>query len=164
MMAVDMFLKLDGIEGESRDAKHKNEIDVESFSWGATAPVGTAPGGTGGATGKVSVQDFSFTAPVSKASPKLFLACAQRQNIKTALLSLRRSGGQQADFLKITLSGVTVTGYTQTAHNEADGGNPGDVVTLNFGKIQVSYSAQRADGTLDAPVTVDWDLKKNTKT
>ena len=155
-----MFLKLDGIDGESMDAKHKGEIDVESFSFGASN-AGSAGGGTGGGAGKVSVHDFSFTTSVSKASPKLFLACASGLHIKTALLTVRKAGAQQQDFLKITLSDVTVSGYHEGVAETAE--VPTEQVTMNFSKIHVSYSGQRPDGTLDTPVTAGWDLKKNTK-
>ena len=158
-MAVDMFLKLDGIDGDSKDAKHKGELDIESFSFGATHPGATT--GTGGGAGKVSMQDFSFTTQVNKASPKLFLACASGQHIKTALLTVRKAGGQQQDFLKVTLSDVTVSGYHQRAAEAAD--MPRDQVALNFAKIHVSFSGQRPDGTPDAPVSGGWDLKKNIK-
>jgi type VI secretion system secreted protein Hcp len=159
-MAVDMFLKLDGIDGESKDAKHKGEIDIESFSFGASNP-GSTSGGTGGGAGKVSMQDFSFTTQVNKASPKLFLACASGQHIKTALLTVRKAGGQQQDFLKITFSDVTVSGYHEGAADASD--TPTDQVSLNFSKIHVSFSGQKPDGSPDAPVTAGWDLKKNTK-
>ncbi len=159
-MAVDIFLKLDGIDGESKDAKHKGEIDVESFSFGATHP-GSTSGGTGSGAGKVSMQDFSFTTQVNKASPKLFLACASGQHIKSALLTVRKAGGQQQDFLKITLSDVTVSGYHEGAAEAA--AMPTDQVSLNFSKIHVSFGGQRPDGSPDTPVTAGWDLKKNTK-
>ncbi len=159
-MAVDVFLKLDGIEGESKDAKHKGEIDVESFSFGASN-AGSSGGGGGGGAGKVSMHDFSFTTRVSKASPKLFLACASGEHIKTALLTVRKAGGQQHDFLKVTLSDVTVSGYAEAGAETAD--VPTDQVTMNFAKIQLSYTGQRPDGTLDAAVAAGWDLKKNTK-
>ena len=154
-----MFLKLDGIEGESKDAKHKGEIDVESFSFGASNQ--GSPGGGGGGAGKVSFNDFSFTTRANKASPKLFLACASGQHIKTALLTVRKAGGQQQDFLKVTLSDVTVSGYHESAVDTAN--IPADQVTMNFAKIHVSYGGQRPAGTPDAPVTAGWDLKSNTK-
>ena len=156
-----MFLKLDGIEGESKDSKHKGEIDVESFSFGASNPDTSGGGGSGGGAGKVSMNDFSFTTTVSKASPKLFLACASGQHIKTALLTVRKAAGQHQDFLKVTLSDVTVSGYADAGTETVDA--PTDQVTMNFAKIQVSYTGQRPDGTPDAPVTVGWDLTKNAK-
>ena len=154
-----MFLKIDGIDGESGDAKHKGEIEVESFSWGASAPAGTAPGGGGGSAGRVTVQDFSFTTPSTEASPKLFLACVERRRIKTALLSVRRAGGQQQDFLKVTMSDVSVSSWKQ----EAGDAQPVDSVSMSFGKVQIAYTGQRPDGTPGDTVTGGWDSKTNSK-
>ena len=152
-----MFLKIDGIAGESADAKHKGEIEIESFSWGASDP-GTAGPGGGGSTGRVTMEDFSFTTPATRASPKLFLACVERRRIKTALLTLRRSGAQQHDFLKITMSDVQIAGW-----NQASGGQlPVDQVSMHFGKVQIAYTGQRPDGTPGDTVTAGWDAK-NTK-
>ncbi len=159
-MAVDMFLKLDGIDGESTDAKHKGEIDIESFSWGASNSGSAAHGGGGGA-GKVSMQDFSFTTRVSKASPQIFLACASGEHIKQALLTVRKAGGEQSEFLKVTMSDVLVSSWKQDGSADAD--VPMDQVTMNFAKIQFSYSPQRADGRLDTAVTAGWDVKANVK-
>src|SRR5688572_14489207 len=92
MAAVDYFLKIDGVDGESTDDKHKGEIDVESFSWGVTQ-TGTFSHGGGGGAGKVALQDFHFTMKVSKASPTLFLACASGQHYKTATVIGRSTSG-----------------------------------------------------------------------
>jgi type VI secretion system secreted protein Hcp len=159
-VAVDVFLKLDGIEGESQDARHRGEIDVDTYSWGAANPVGHTGTGTGAGSGRVTFQDFSFTAPVSKASPKLFLACASGQHVRSAVLTVRKSGAQQQDFLKVTMTDVTVSGYTQAADGDAT--VPLDLVTLTFARFQVSYAAQRSDGSLETPITAGWDLKTNT--
>ncbi len=157
-MAVDIFLKIDGIDGESNDAKHKGEIEIESFSWGASAPGTAGPGGGGGSTGRVTMEDFSFTTPVTRASPKLFLACVERRRIKTALLTVRRSGAQQHDFFKVTMSDVQISGWNQAA----GAGLPMDQVSMNFGKVQIAYTGQRPDGTPGDSVTAGWD-SKNTK-
>ncbi|MGH9263837.1 MAG: Hcp family type VI secretion system effector [Acidimicrobiales bacterium] len=162
-MAVDMFLKLDGIDGESTDKGHKNEIEIESFSWGASNSGSAAHGGGGGGAGKASFQDFSFTTRVSKASPRLFLACASGEHIKSALLTVRKAGGQQQDFLKVTMSGLLVSSYKAEGASGADAAVPVDQVSLNFAKIQVAYAPQRPDGTLDREVTAGWDLQKNVK-
>jgi type VI secretion system secreted protein Hcp len=154
-MAADMFLKIDGIDGESRDAKHKGEIEIESFSWGASSPQATTP--CGGATGRVTMQDFTFTTTVTKASPKLFLALVERRRIKTALLTVRRAGGQQQDFLKVTMSDVSVSSWKQEAGAEL----PMDNVSMNFGKVQIAYTGQRPDGTPDETVTATWDAKNS---
>jgi type VI secretion system secreted protein Hcp len=159
MAAVDYFLKIDGIEGESTDAKHTGWLDVDSWSWGESQPQQPPTGGGGGA-GKVRFQEFQFTTRVSKASPKLFLACAGGQHIKEAQLVGRKAGKAQQDFLTWTLSDVLVAAY-QTGGTEQE--LPLDSVSLNFSKISVAYKAQKADGSLDTAVTAGWDSKTNKK-
>jgi len=158
-MAVDYFLKIDGIEGESTDAKHANWIDVDSWSWGENQPLQPATGSGAGA-GKVHFRDFAFTTRVSKASPKLFLACASGQHIKEARLVGRKAGKDQQEFLTWTFTDLLVSGY-QTGGTEQQ--LPLDSVSLNFGKVRVEYRAQKADGSLDAAVTAGWDAKTNKK-
>jgi type VI secretion system secreted protein Hcp len=159
-MAFDYFLRIDGIAGESRDDKHKGEIDVDSFSWGESHPA-TPGAGSGGSRGKVQMEPLHVTAFTSKASPQLLLACAAGTHIKSAVLTGRRSGGKaQGDFLTFSLSDVLVTDY-QIAGSEAEA--PRDAVSLTFGKIEVEYKEQKADGSLGASSKVGWDVKKNQK-
>jgi type VI secretion system secreted protein Hcp len=158
MAAVDYFLKIKDIEGESTDSKHKNEIDIESWSWGETQSGSHAYGGGGGA-GKVSMNDFNFAMRVNKASPKLLLACANGSHIKEALLTCRKAGKDQQEYLKVKFTDLLVSSF-QT------GGSAGDVVpvdsiALNFSKIEYEYYPQKPDGTLDAKVPVWWSLKEN---
>ncbi len=157
-MAVDYFLKIDGIDGESGDSKHKNEIDIESWSWGETQSGSHAYGGGGGA-GKVSMQDFNFTMRVNKASPKLLLACAGGQHIKTALLTCRKAGKDQQEYMKIKFSDLLISSF-QTGGSNGDV-VPVDQISLNFAKIEYEYCPQKPDGTLDAKIPVHWDLKTN---
>lgn len=161
MAAVDYFLKIDGIEGESTDAKHKGEIEVESFSWGVSQ-TGTLAFGGGGGAGKAQFQDFHFTSPTSKASPTLMLGCATGQHIKVATLTARKAGKEQQEFLKITLTDILVSSYQSGGSSSSDTG-PADQFSLNFAKVQFSYQAQKPDGTLDAAVLAGWDLKANKK-
>ena len=159
-MALDFFLQITGIPGESRDDKHKDWIDVLAWSWGETHP--TAPHtGSGAGAGKVAFQDFSFTMSVSKASPALFLACASGQHLKEAKLVSRKAGKGQHEFLTWTFSDLLVSSY-QTGGSDGED-TLHDSVSLNFSKAVVSYKAQKADGSLDAPITVGWDAKKNAK-
>ena len=155
MAAVDYFLKIDGIQGESRDDKHKDEIDIESFSWGETQSGTFAVGGGGGA-GKVSMQDFHFTMPVNKASPALFLACAQGDHIKNAILTCRKAGKKQQEFLKVTMSDVLVSSFQIGG---AGGVVPTDQISLNFAKIEVEYKEQDATGKLAGSIKKWFDLK-----
>jgi len=157
-MAVDYFLKIDGIPGESQDDKHKSEIDLLSWSWGETQ-TGTMAHGGGGGAGKVDMQDFHFVMHVNKATPKLILACASGEHIKKATLTCRKAGKTQQEFLTYHFSDVLVSSY-QT------GGSSGDVipneqVSLNYSKMEVEYKAQKADGSLDGGIKAGWDMKAN---
>ena len=160
-MAVDFFLRIDGIEGESTDSKHKGEIDVMSWSWGASN-TGMAGVGGGAGAGKATIQDLHFTTKLSKASPRLFLACASGQHLKQAKLSAVKAGAKQAEFLTITLNEVLVTSY-QTGGSEAADIVPMDQVSLNFANLRMEYRGQKADGSLDAPIVAGWDVKTNVK-
>ena len=158
--SVDYFLIIDGIEGESRAEGHEGQIEIFSFSWGLSNTGSMAAGGGGGA-GKVQIQDFHFTKAMSKASPKLFEACATGKHMKEAVLVARKAGEKPVEYLKITMTDVLITSY-QT------GGSAGDIVpidsfSLNFAKIKYEYTPQKEDGTLDSPIVGTYDVKNNTK-
>src|SRR2546430_3152894 len=108
MAAVDFFLKIEGVDGESTDDKHKGEIDIESFSWGVSQSGSHGAGGGGGA-GKASFQDLHFHTHVDKSSPKLFLACATGEHFKKAVLTCRKARQEQQEYMKITMSDCLVS-------------------------------------------------------
>ena len=158
-MAVDMFLKLDGIKGESKDHKHKDEIHIESFSWGLSQTGAHGTGGGGGA-GKVSVNDISLTKHVDKSSPVLMLHCASGKHIKEGLITVRKAGDKPVEYLKIKLTDILVSSVQFAGHGS-------DLLTenltLNFSKFAVDYIEQKPDGSGEAPVTMGWDVKANQK-
>jgi type VI secretion system secreted protein Hcp len=159
MAIVDYFLKIDGIEGESQNAMHKGEIDLESWSWGETHahPAGV---GAGAGAGKVTMSDFNFTTKLSKASPKLFLKCAEGSHIKAAWLMAHRGAGKAADyFLKWTFSDLLISSYQTGAAEDV----PVDQVSFNFAKIEVEYKPQKPDGSFAAGFKAGWDAKTNKK-
>ena len=160
MAAVDYFLKIDGIQGESRDAKHKGAIELQSFSWGAANPA-RAGAGAGGGAGKVALQDFSVAMHVNKASPHLFLACATGRHIKQATLVGRKAGKVQQEFLIYRFTDVLVSSYQTRGSDDVQ---PMDEISFNFARIDVEYRAQKPDGSLDAPVKAGWDAKANKPT
>ena len=161
MATTDFFLKIDTIEGESTDGKHKGEIDLESWSWGATQSGGSAYGGGGGA-GKVSMQDFHFTMKVNKATPKLILACASGQHIKEAILTCRKAGGKQEEYLKYTFNDLLISSY-QTGGSGGSDVVPTEQISFNYSKMKVEYKAQDEKGGLGGVIAAGWDLKKNEK-
>jgi type VI secretion system secreted protein Hcp len=156
MAAVDYFLKIDGIPGEATADKHKDEIQLESFSWGETNS-GTSGHGPGSGAGKVVMQDFHFVMKANKASPKLLQHCATGQHIKEATLTCRKAGKDQQEFLKYKFNDIIISSY-QTGGSGHGDVVPTDQISFNFVKIEVLYKPQKADGTLDAGTPVGYDL------
>jgi type VI secretion system secreted protein Hcp len=162
-MALDYFLKIDGIQGESKDGKHNNEIDVMSFSWSAHQP-GTFGQGSGGTGGKVSMSDFSFTMQHCKATTELMAACASGKHINSAILYCRKStgdGGQQ-EYATWTFAPVMISSYQTGGSSGAE--VPIDSVSVNYGTVKLEYKMQVDDkGTLQATTPFGWHLEKNQK-
>jgi type VI secretion system secreted protein Hcp len=153
--AADIFIKFEGVDGESIDTYHKGEIEVMSWSWGLSQSGMGATGGGAGA-GKVSVQDFTITKFVDKASPALFLRCASGVHFATVSLRFTRpevTTGE--DYYVITLHDVTVTSI-QSARPELVAGStlspvPTERVSLNFTKFEMDYRPLDRDPATGAP-------------
>jgi type VI secretion system secreted protein Hcp len=158
-MAVDMFLKLDGIKGESQDHKHAGEIHIESWSWGMSQTGAHGVGGGGGA-GKVSVHDISITKFTDKATAALMLHCCNGKHIPNGLVTVRKAGEKPLEYLKIKLQDIIISGV-QTAghHNDQITEN----LTLNFAKFHVEYTEQKNDGSGSPGGEMGWDVKANQK-
>jgi len=158
MALVDYFLKIDGIQGEAQDKTHKNEIEIESWSWGEVQS-GTAAIGGGMGGGKVQMNDFHFCMKVNKASPALFLSCAVGEHIKSAILVCRKAGKEQQEYLKVVFTDLMVSSYQM-------GGSPGasvlplEQISLNFTKVEITYKEQKPDGSLGGALTKHYDLKQ----
>jgi len=156
-MSVDMFLKIDGIIGESTNDKHKGEIDVLSFGWGATNPA--VLGGTGGtSTGRASIQDMTFVKQPDLATAKLFRGVVTGEHYPSATLTLVKSGETQQPFMMIKLSDVVITGY-QTGGSA--GMLPAEQCSFSFSKVELSTAEQKPDGSLGGWETFAWDITKN---
>lgn len=158
-MAIDMFLKIDGIDGESLDAQHKNEIDVLAWSWGLSQS-GTFHTGGGGGSGKVSVQDLSFTHYTDLASCPLMLSCAKGDHLSQAVLTVRKAGGDSPiEYLVVTMKDVMVTSVSQGGSDGED--RLTENVTLNFAKVEATYTAQSKSGSKGASKDFRWDIEAN---
>ena len=158
--ASDYFLKIDGIKGESQDASHRDEIEINSWSWGASNPVFAG----GGGTGKVSMQDFHFVCNHDKSSPLLMLACAQGAtgtHIPKVVLTVRRTTptGAPEEYLTITLEEVLVSSFSSSAPPPSGGAQtpPTQSISLNFTKITFQHTS---NGTV---TKAGWDVKANVK-
>ena len=157
-MAVSIFARIGTIKGESQDAKHKDEIEVLSWSWGVSQSGTTSSGGGGGA-GKASFHDFSLTHHVDKASPALMRACATGEHMKDATIAVRKAGKGQQDYLIVKMTDVLVTSVSMSVSAEGDATAEG--VTLAFAKVDLEYRPQKPDGSVDAGIHFRYDLKAN---
>jgi type VI secretion system secreted protein Hcp len=151
-MASDIFAKLGDIKGESLDDKHKDEIEVLSFSWGVTHA------GGGGGAGKATFQDLSIVHKIDKASPLLMRACATGTHLKEATITHRKAGKGQQDYLIVKMNDIIITAVTD---GDASGQAGSETVSLAFAKIDLEYKPQKADGSFDTGIHFKYDLKTN---
>jgi type VI secretion system secreted protein Hcp len=161
-MAIDMFLKIDGIPGESRDDKQKNEIDLISWEWEMTQS-GTMHEGGGGGGGKVSVSDLTLTKKVDKATTAIMSHCCSGKHIKQVDLYVRKAGGDaQVEYLKIKMEEVIVTSY-RTGGNKDELDRILEHVSLNFAKYVTTYTEQTKEGTAGPSSEQGWNMAENKK-
>jgi len=157
-MAVDMFIKIGTVAGESVDASHKGEIDVLSWSWGASQSGAGHTGGGSGA-GKVQIQDLTLTKYIDKASATLFKMCCAGEHLDQALLVVRKAGGKPLEYLKITMNQVMVTSISTGGSGGQD--RLTENITLNFSKVKMEYTPQTDKAGGDPSVVAGWDISAN---
>ena len=156
-MASDTFAKIGDIKGESLDSKHKDEIEVLSFSWGVTNDATIKTGGGAGA-GKATFHDLSFHHGIDKASPMLLKACATGEHLKEATITFRKAGKGQQEFLIVKMNDVIITGVVQSAPGSEAGS---ETVSLEFAKVDWEFKPQKPDGSLDAGIHFKFDIQAN---
>ena len=155
---MPIYIKFDGIPGESQDIK--GAIEIHSYSWGLS---NSSPGGAaGGDPGRVQFQDFHFVKSVDSTSPELFLRCASGRHIQKAMFLARKSGEngeKQIDYLKIEFEEVMVSSFSQAGADDL----PSESISFTYGKIDITYTPQSRDGSAGTPITAGWDLIKGKK-
>jgi type VI secretion system secreted protein Hcp len=154
-MSVDTHIKFDGVDGEATHKDHKNEIELLSWSWGVMNASSASQGG-GSGRGKATANDFVITHNMDKASPVLAKACASGKHFKTAVLTARKAGEGQQDFLKVIMKEVFITSVQPAG---AAGGDIVEQVTMTAGDIEFEYKPQDSKGALGGGVKFGWDMK-----
>ncbi len=153
--ASDYLLEIEGIKGESSDSKHRDAIEIESFSWGCT--------NSGSAAKSIT---FTLGKRIDKASPLLFLACAKGNHIPQATLTVRKSNaaGGKTDYYQVTLTDILISSYQSSAHPPTGGTAgppevPADQISINFTKITYSYTRTDENGqAVEEPIKVEADF------
>jgi type VI secretion system secreted protein Hcp len=159
-MAVDMFLKIDGVTGESVDSKHAKEIDVLSWSWGGSQSASGHIGGGSGA-GKVSIQDLSITKYVDKSSGTLLQKMCKGDHLKSAVLVVRKAGTNPLEYIKLKMEEVLISSLSTGGSGGED--RLTEHLSLNFTKFEYEYVPQKADGSPDSSSPVKWNIAKNSE-
>jgi len=155
-MAVDYYLKLDGIQGEAQDANHKDEVQIMSWSWGGSQVTSVA--GTGGSgAGKVSLSDLSVMTYFDKATPKFFKSLAKGDHIKTGTLTAIKAGAEGKPYLKVDLQELFVTSLQVSASSEI----PTISVSFSYNEIKIDYSTQNEQGQVTSTGPVTYNTKSN---
>jgi len=158
MAQADYFLKIDGIEGESLDDKHKDEIELLSYHFGGTNH-GAGHSGTGSGSGKAMVHDMHVSKLADKSSPMLFQSCLNGKHFPKAVLTSRKAGENPLDYLVITMTNVFISSVQHAGKPQGDIGI--EDVTLNFSKVEYKYTQQNKDGTAGAAITKTHDIAAN---
>ena len=154
-MAIDTHIKFDGVEGESTHKDHKGEVNLLSWNWGVSNASGVQSGG-GSGQGKAQPADFHITHLYDKASPVLAKMCASGKHFPTVVLTARKAGEGQKDFLKVTMKEVFITSVSPGG---SSGGDILESVSMSYGSIDFSYKAQDAKGALGGEVKFGWNVK-----
>ena len=153
-MADDIFLKIKGVDGESKDTKHKGEIDIHDVSFNVANPTNMAHGG-GGGHGKATMSDIHVSKNVDKASHHLAKATANGEHFPEAVFTFRKQGKEQQEYLIVTMTDVLISSW-QFAH----GGNS-ESVSFSPAKIKYDYKEQKIDGSLGGSNVFTFDVKAN---
>jgi type VI secretion system secreted protein Hcp len=160
-MAVDMFMKIDNVKGEAKDGavkgkNHEGDIGVLSWAWGMTQ-TGSTHEGTGSGTGKVNVQDLSFTKYCDTSTPVLMQYCCSGKHFDKAVLTCRKAGGAApVEYLTVTLYNVIISSIS------TGGGGSDERITehvsLNFGKFDLNYIPQTPKGEPAPAIPASYDI------
>lgn len=160
-MAIDAFLKLDSITGESTDANHAGEIHIKEWSW-EMSNTSSVSHGTGIATGKVQVGELCIKKDTDSSTAALITSITLGKHIKNGKLTLRKAtgtAGGQLDYLTLEMNDVWVTGFDQDMSDEEEGLT--ESVKLAFVGFQLTYTQQKNDGSAGTKYPVGYNLKKN---
>jgi type VI secretion system secreted protein Hcp len=160
-MAFDAFLKLKDIPGESTDDKHKDWIEILSYSWGVNQQAAQSSAVGGPTSGKATFSDLSVVKLLDKASPKLMLHCASGKAIPEVILEFCKAGGDKQKYLELKLTNCIVSSYRPGGSAQGSESIPLEEISLNFLKMEMTYNQMDEKGASKGSVPAHWDLGTN---
>lgn len=163
ILAIDAFLKIEGIPGESTDSQFKDWIELEDFDVGASQSASATASSSGGASsGRAKMSDFHIVKLADRATPKLHEACCSGKHFKEVTICVNRAGGEKIKYLEITLEEVIISSVNLCGNGSTEDGFPTQTVSLNYARIKMTYVQQsRKDGQGGGQIIGGWDAASN---
>jgi len=162
-MALEFYAKFDGIPGECTDSKHKEWIEVLSYSHGVEQEGASRSGGGESTVGRAHFSDFSIVKRLDKSSPKLALVCASGQHVTTVKMELCQATKDKHPYMKYNLFDVVIAGVRPSGQNSSDT-LPLEEVSMRYSKIEWEFTPMDGSGKAQAATKASWNLKDNTGT
>jgi type VI secretion system secreted protein Hcp len=164
-MAMDIYLQLKGIDGDSTDGKHSNWIEITSLQWSVshTEHGGSVSGQSSGAAGRADIQDITITKVLDKSSPNFLKYCVAGTHISDGKIEFCAATGQKQVYLTYTLKNVYVTSFQTTSSAAGDQNKPTETISFSFSQYKVEHTAWKSDGSKGGTTSAGWDLTKNSE-
>jgi type VI secretion system secreted protein Hcp len=161
-MAFDAFLTIDGVESQSTRKGFERAIELTSFNWGVNNP-SSVMYGEGSGSGKATLSTFNVTKKTDMSSPQLFQACCLGKHFPKATVTLHKAGGTNPiDYLKLEFKDLFVTDMQWAGTSGTGDDVPEEHLAFTFGRVQMTYNTQKADGTKDKPIVASYSPKTGT--
>ena len=161
-MAFQAFLKIDGVEGEATDDKHKNWIEILSFSWGLSQTATGAGAAGGRVADRVNVSDFSIVKTIDKASPKIMESICKGTHIKEIKLELCNMTGEKEKYAEYVLKDAIISSWRPGGSSQGGEARPLEEVTFNPGEMKLTYVVtDQKTGKPGGNVAAGWSFVEN---
>jgi len=161
---MSVFVKYEGIDGESSDSGHAGWMDVEAISWGVGRQINSNSSTQGDReSSNAVITDLQITRYMDSATPKIFIesCCGTGKEVKIHLTKTGKGSGADV-FMEYTLKNALISNYTVAAHSQ-ETNRPTETITISFVDVEVKYTPYDEDGNAQAAIAVGYDTATNTK-
>ena len=160
-MAIDVYLQIDGIKGESADDKHKDWIECKSVNWEVLQPKSaTASTGGGHTAERCEHKEIEISKLADLSSPVLLQTCSSGKTNPKATFDFMRADGQgeRVKYFEIELENVLIGSISPSVR---EGDFMAETVGLKFSKVKWKYTQQKIGGGAGGNTSGGWDLASN---
>lgn len=160
-MAVDVYLQIDGIKGESTDSTHKDWIECQAVQWEVIQPKSSTGSTGGGHTAeRCEHKDIVIQKLTDLATPLLLQNSSSGKTIPKARMEFMRadSKGERIKYFELELDNVLI-GAVSPSVSEGDIMN--EELHLKYSKVKWKYTQQKISGGAGGNTSGGWDLAAN---